>query len=114
VDLAAYRVVQEALTNVAKHAGPGTRAEVRLAWATDRLEVEVIDDGRGEPAPGAEALSTGHGLRGLAERMAAVGGGLESGPEPGRGFRVRATLPLPDPTSTVDDGSSGAAARTAG
>jgi signal transduction histidine kinase len=91
VSLAAYRVVQEALTNVGKHAGPGTAAEVRLAWTAGRLQVEVTDDGRGGAA--GSRLSTGRGLLGLAERVALVGGSLARGPRPGGGYRLAAELP---------------------
>jgi signal transduction histidine kinase len=79
----AYRVVQEALTNVAKHAG-GAGAVVRLSYTPRRLEVVVDDDGPGTAA----AAGTGHGVAGMRERVAAVGGRLEAGPGPERGFRV--------------------------
>ncbi|WP_201851085.1 sensor histidine kinase [Myceligenerans indicum] len=91
VDEAAYRVVQEALTNVGRHAGDGTAAVVRIRYAPRMLGLEVADDGRGadhSPAPG-------HGLTGMRERVAALGGRLDVGPEPGGGFSVRAELPLP-------------------
>jgi len=85
----AYRVVQEALTNAARHA-PGSSVEVRLAVAGDRLMVEVRDDGRGpEGTEGA-----GFGLVGLAERVRAEGGSLTAGPQPGGGFALAARLPL--------------------
>ncbi|WP_052707346.1 sensor histidine kinase [Streptomyces rubellomurinus] len=99
VDLTAYRLVQEAVTNVTKHAGPGSRAVVRIDWS-DVLSLEVVDDGAGRPRTGpGRALSTGHGLLGLAERVALFGGELTVGPYHD-GFRVAATLPLsptPDP-----------------
>jgi signal transduction histidine kinase len=98
LDLAAFRIVQEALTNVARHAAP-TAAEVRLAYGDD-LVVEVVDEGRrlGAPAPPAAAgLGSGHGLVGMRERAEAAGGTLEAGPRPGRGWRVRLRLPLPAP-----------------
>ncbi|WP_272125260.1 sensor histidine kinase [Streptomyces sp. HD] len=112
VSLTAYRVVQEALTNVTRHAGPGTQATVRLSWGPD-LQVEVIDDGGGAPDPTARGLSTGQGLRGLRERVAITGGHLDTGPTPRGGFRVTARLPtavttvettrvLPVTTSTPD------------
>ena len=91
IENTAYRIVQEALTNVAKHAG-ATRAEVRVTEAGDRLEVEVRDDGRGfEPS----AASTGFGLTGMRERVEMLGGALalESSPA-GLGTLVRASLPL--------------------
>lgn len=95
VDLTAYRLVQEALTNAAKHAGPGAATVVRLDWhrADGRLSIEVGDDGRGTPAAARSALSTGHGLLGLRERVAVCGGTFEAGPTEEGGFRVAATLP---------------------
>ncbi|GAA3621301.1 sensor histidine kinase [Microlunatus ginsengisoli] len=91
---AAYRVVQEALTNAAKHGGPQAIVRVRLAWTESALEVSVTDRERGPKlsAEQAAALSSGHGLRGLRERVIMVGGALEAGPVDG-GFRVRAILP---------------------
>jgi signal transduction histidine kinase len=93
--LTAYRVVQESLTNIGKHAGPGTDAVVRLIWADDLL-VQVSNDRRTTPDPATVALSTGHGLLGLRERVARSGGCLDAGPTPGGGFQVTATLPLAD------------------
>jgi signal transduction histidine kinase len=90
VGLAAYRIVQEALTNVTRHAGRPATATVRLGYAPDQLTVEVTDDG-----PGAEdTTGTGSGLLGMAERAAALGGQLDAGPRPGGGFRVAARLPV--------------------
>ncbi|WP_209497038.1 sensor histidine kinase [Streptomyces sp. PvR006] len=91
----AYRIVQEALTNVVRHAG-ARRADVRLAHVDGVLRVTVTDDGRG-PAPGpAGRGSGGHGLTGIRERAAAHGGTVTAGPGPGgRGFEVRALLPVP-------------------
>ena len=88
VDLAAYRIVQEALTNVLKHAGPA-RARVTLRYAEDEMELEVTDDGRGPP----HGVVGGHGLAGMRERVAVFDGMLESGSVDPRGFRVRARLP---------------------
>jgi signal transduction histidine kinase len=86
-DLAAYRVVQESLTNVVKHAGPAA-ATVRVAYEPGRVVVEVSDDGNGvAPAAG------GSGIAGMRERVAAAGGELDAGPRPGGGFRVTARLP---------------------
>ena len=96
VDLAAYRIVQEALTNVARHAGPAT-ATVRITYAEDGLTVEVDDDGRGGAAAGSAGVAGGgggNGIPGMRERAAALGGSLEAGPRPGGGFRVWAKLPL--------------------
>jgi signal transduction histidine kinase len=89
VGLAAYRVVQEALTNVLRHAA-ARRAEVALAYGDDDLVVTVSDDGRG-PAGGAAG---GHGLAGMRERVTVLGGSLDVGPRAGGGFAVRARLPL--------------------
>jgi signal transduction histidine kinase len=90
VDLAAYRIVQESLTNVLRHAGTAT-ASVRLALTDDDLTVSVSDTGRGgspRPAP------DGHGLAGMKERVTALGGSLTAGPRPEGGFAVTATLPV--------------------
>ncbi|GAA4448559.1 sensor histidine kinase [Phytohabitans houttuyneae] len=90
IDLAAYRVVQESLTNVLRHAGAAT-ATVRLTYLPKEVSVEVLDTGRGVPgAPGG-----GHGLVGMRERVAALGGEFTAGPAESGGFRVYATLPLP-------------------
>jgi signal transduction histidine kinase len=93
VDLSAYRIVQEALTNVVKHAGPA-RAQVTIRYRDQEVVVEVTDDGRGVAAAGNGRRGTGHGLIGMRERVAAFGGDLEVGPRPGGGFRVAARLPL--------------------
>ena len=96
VDLSAYRIVQEALTNVLKHAGPTARAEILVAYAHDHLRVSVRDDGVGRLAgdPG------GHGLAGIRERVAVVGGTVDAGPLEGGGFVVSASLPYAlEPTS---------------
>jgi signal transduction histidine kinase len=92
-DLSAYRIVQEALTNVVRHAGP-THARVRIGYRPGELGIEVTDDGpRGQaPRPIARA-GGGHGLIGMRERAALFGGALEAGPHEG-GFRVRASLPV--------------------
>jgi signal transduction histidine kinase len=90
VDLAAYRIVQEALTNVLRHAGPAT-AMVRLTYDDDHLSVQVDDDGHGTAA-GWPPVG-GNGLLGMRERIAALGGRLDAGPRPAGGFRVLATLP---------------------
>jgi signal transduction histidine kinase len=90
VDLSAYRIVQEALTNVLKHAGPRASARVLVRYGDDQVEVEVADDGAGE----ANAETGGHGLLGMRERVTVFGGAFESGPRPDGGFAVRAHLPL--------------------
>ncbi len=91
VDLSAYRIAQEALTNTIKHAGAGARAAVRLDFQPDRLEIEVSDDGVGGPVP---PDGDGTGLRGIAERVGLLGGELTAGPVASGGFRVHARLPL--------------------
>jgi signal transduction histidine kinase len=88
LDLSAYRIVQEGLTNALKHAGPA-RAALRVTYAPDTVEIEIRDDGAGGGAGG----GTGHGLVGMRERVALWGGKLQVGPERG-GWVVRASLPL--------------------
>jgi signal transduction histidine kinase len=90
VDLAAYRVVQEALTNALKYAGPA-RACVTVRWKRGELELEVTNDGTSEPGGDGGG---GHGLVGLRERVSLVGGSIESGPREDGGFVVKAHLPL--------------------
>jgi len=89
LDLSAYRIVQEALTNTLKHAH-ATTAEVRISRTRESVDLEVLDDGVGAPA----SANGGHGLIGMRERATLVGGRVEAGPRPGGGFRVHATLPL--------------------
>jgi signal transduction histidine kinase len=111
VDLFAYRIVQEALTNVLKHAGPGARTQVRLGGDRNGIVVEVVDDGNGVEPPSAAAgpfrpadspvddwqsrsgRSAGHGIVGMRERARLLGGTLEARPRPDGGFRVVAHLP---------------------
>jgi signal transduction histidine kinase len=112
VDLFAYRIVQEALTNVLKHAGPGAHTEVRLGTDRSGIVVEVLDDGKGLEPPSAAAgpfrpagtpvgdrqdrrsgRSAGHGIVGMRERALLLGGTLDARPRPGGGFRVVAHLP---------------------
>jgi signal transduction histidine kinase len=90
VDLSAYRIVQEALTNALKHAGPA-RANVLIRYGEGHIEVEVTDDGAG--ATNGDGRGR-HGLLGMQERVALYGGELETGPRDGGGFAVRARLPL--------------------
>jgi signal transduction histidine kinase len=92
VDLSAYRIVQEALTNVVKHAGPA-RAQVVVCYGDQEVAVEITDDGKGVPGDG-RAAKVGHGIIGMRERVALFGGDLEVGPLPGGGFRVAARLPF--------------------
>ncbi|MCC5033516.1 histidine kinase [Streptomyces sp. WAC 00631] len=109
-ELTAYRVVQEALTNTLKHAG---RARCRLAvdWqeAPRLLRLRVCDDGGrpggGPPLAAPAAQGAGHGLTGMAERIAAVEGTLHTGPRPGRGFCVHATIPVPGPEPGTPPGT---------
>ncbi|WP_207954567.1 sensor histidine kinase [Saccharopolyspora elongata] len=91
VDLAAYRVIQESLTNVHKHAGPAT-ATVHLDYTGTELRLSVVDDGRGAPSVDA---GQGHGIIGMRERVTALGGRLAAGPRTAGGFQVQACLPLP-------------------
>ncbi|MGY2005049.1 sensor histidine kinase [Blastococcus sp. SYSU DS1024] len=91
--LAAYRIVQESLTNVLKHAGPAGRAWVRLQWRPDALELSVLDDGRGAAAAITGSDGLGQGMRGMRERAQLHGGHLEAGPRHGGGFGVHAALP---------------------
>ena len=98
VDLSAYRIVQEALTNVAKHA-PGAQADVDIRWSADGVVVEVRDDGHG-PAlfgPDRERTSPGQGLLGMRERVGLFGGVLAAGPRPEGGFGLLAHLPFDAP-----------------
>ncbi|WP_067453367.1 sensor histidine kinase [Actinomadura macra] len=102
-DLAAFRIVQESLTNVTRHAGPGpVTARVRIAYGEREIEVRVEDDGRGasllDEHPG------GSGIRGMRERAAALGGTFDAGPRTGGGFAVRARLPLTEDADDAGDG----------
>ncbi len=90
IDVSAYRIVQEALTNTLRHAG-ASRADVTLRYGDDAVEVEVVDDGRGAGAP---SSGGGNGLVGMRERAVLLGGTLEAGPLPQRGYRVHARLPV--------------------
>ena len=108
VDLAAYRVVQESLTNVVRHAG-ASRADITVTHHDGRVEVEVVDNGNGSESPSAtsgpfrpadspvgdrQVRRSGQGIAGMRERARALGGTLEAGPRPGGGFRVQASLPV--------------------
>ncbi|MFC5723739.1 sensor histidine kinase [Streptomyces gamaensis] len=97
VELTAYRIVQEALTNTRKHGGPDAGASVRLTYFDDGLGLLVEDDGRGAQqelyeSGGADGM--GHGLIGMRERVGMVGGTLDAGPRPGGGFRISVLLPI--------------------
>jgi signal transduction histidine kinase len=96
--LAVYRIVQEALTNTLKHAGPRASAQVRLRYTAAGVDLEVTDDGAGRPAsPAADTPAGGHGLAGMIERATSYGGEVQAGPCPGTGWRVRARLRFDDP-----------------
>jgi signal transduction histidine kinase len=100
MELTAYRIVQEALTNTHKHAGRQAVARVRVEVATDAVRISVVDDGgRGAARSG---LGTGHGMIGMQERVKAVGGTFAAGPAVGGGFRVDAELPLHGRAATAD------------
>jgi signal transduction histidine kinase len=92
VDVSAYRIIQEALTNTLKHAGP-VRTTVMLDYAPDALTIEILDHGNGIRQQSTD--STGHGLIGMRERVALYHGNLQTGPRPDAGYAVRARLPLP-------------------
>jgi len=99
IDLAAYRLVQEALTNSLRHAGPSAQAWVTVRYDPGELTVHVEDDGgRPDGKPAAGGTGGGHGLVGIRERVALYGGRLRIGPRPGGGFEVRAHFPLKDGT----------------
>jgi signal transduction histidine kinase len=91
--LAVYRIVQESLTNVLKHAGTDAKAAVTVSRNGAAVRVSVHDDGAG---PGGPASSTAHGIVGMRERVAAYGGTLRTGARPGGGFEVEASVPLPE------------------
>ncbi|WP_398909211.1 sensor histidine kinase [Streptomyces sp. Ag109_G2-6] len=97
--LAVYRIVQEALTNVVKHAGDGAHCQVTITVGSrGEVRIEVADDGAGNPAATDRVeLRGGHGLVGMRERVMVYGGTLAAGPRPGGGFAVSARLP-PGPT----------------
>ncbi len=112
VDLAAYRVIQEALTNVHKHAGEAAKAEVSVVRVGPNVEITVLDDGTGQAKTGGgtgtvdaggtgTADGGGHGLLGMRERATALGGTLTTGPRYGGGFRVHAILPLTTRTTAA-------------
>jgi signal transduction histidine kinase len=98
IDLSAYRIIQEALTNVVKHAGQASAA-VRILYGSNDLELEIIDTGQGAGDGGEESMRGGRGLIGMKERVGLFGGDITAGPRPEGGFRVHARLPLGGPTS---------------
>ena len=100
VDISAYRIIQEALTNVLKHAD-ATRATVRIAHGDVGVEIVVTDDGTGQPPThDSRGAGHGHGLAGMRERVGLYGGSLEAGPVPAGGWRLVARLPTAEPTGT--------------
>lgn len=94
IELSAYRIVQEALTNALKHAGPGVSVVVTVGYGDDGLDVRVLDDGRGAAAVAVGNGSGGHGVLGMRERVDVCGGHLVAGPRAGGGFEVHARLPV--------------------
>ncbi|GII99288.1 histidine kinase/DNA gyrase B/HSP90-like ATPase [Sediminihabitans luteus] len=107
--LTVYRIVQEALTNVLKHGGPGARATVLVRWREESIELEVQDDGRGAAAT---SSTPGFGLLGMRERVEVYGGTVRTGPRPGGGFAVRATIPRTLPAGRRPTASDGTARST--
>lgn len=108
VDQAAYRILQESLTNVLRHAGPDASAAVRLCYQPGAVTITVADDGSGGPSHGApgehpagDGSGAGHGITGMTERAAALGGDLTAGPRPDGGFQVTARLPAAGPGGTA-------------
>ena len=99
LELVAFRVVQEALTNAIKHAGPA-EAAVRVAYAPESRELEISDTGCGPSADAGGADGGGHGLVGMRERLHLYGGELQTGRRRGGGFRVRARIPLREAVTT--------------
>lgn len=118
VGLNLYRIAQEALTNVVKHAGPGTRTRLRVRYLPGAMELEVADDGRGRPGP--PRPNSGLGLPGMRERVASLRGVLTAHPRTNGGFLVRATVPLgagpasSGPSDTSDPAGTQDAAVAAG
>lgn len=107
--LSAYRIVQEALTNAVRHAGPAT-VRVAVRRSPDALALEIVDDGRGAATLTGPPPTDGHGIVGMRERAAVHGGTLEAGPRPGGGWRIRAELPLDEGVG----GHAGSVATAAG
>src|SRR5262249_51160612 len=100
LELSAYRIVQEALTNTMRHAGPGAAALVCVDFSDSGLLLDISDNGhpdrtRGPPEGGPDSPRAGHGLAGMRARVAILDGTLSAGRDPGGGFRVRARLPVP-------------------
>jgi signal transduction histidine kinase len=104
VSLALYRIAQEALTNIRKHAGPGAAAEMMLRCGLGEAVITVADDG-GAPVASSRPRfgAAGHGLAGMRDRVGVYGGTLAAGPRAGGGFEVTARLPLPATVSMTGD-----------
>ena len=96
IDLSAFRIIQEAVTNVVRHAGTG-QCRVLIGQQVGQLSIEITDSGRGAPASKITAAVAGYGITGMRERATLLGGDFSAGPRPGGGFRVAARLPLPVP-----------------
>ncbi|MEN8041449.1 MAG: sensor histidine kinase [Actinomycetota bacterium] len=94
VDVNAYRIIQESLTNSARHGGPGTVADVIVSFNDGKLGIDVLDDGRGA-ATNMDSPESGHGLVGMSERIALLDGTIAAGPRRGGGYRVHASIPIP-------------------
>jgi signal transduction histidine kinase len=103
IDLAAYRIVQEGLTNVLKHAGTNSHPHLRLVWETHSLLIQIDNDMNIAAANRGQALSVGRGLVGLRARAHAAGGRLHAGPHHNGGYRLTASLPLPDTAPRVPE-----------
>ncbi len=95
VDLNAYRIIQESLTNTLKHGGPDVSASIALTYNDSVLSVEISDDGRGASAAASPGDGSGQGLVGMHERVALLEGSMTAGPKPGGGYRVTANIPIP-------------------
>jgi signal transduction histidine kinase len=106
IDLAAYRIMQEGLTNVLKHAGVNSYPHLRLVWEDDRLLIQIDNDLNAAAANRGQALSVGRGLAGLRARAQAAGGRLHAGPHHNGGYRLTATLPLPKTAPATVRGST--------
>jgi signal transduction histidine kinase len=106
VDLTAYRIVQEGLTNILKHAGKDANPRLRLAWKSQSLLIQIDNDTNSAETPRKSALSIGRGLVGLRERAHAVGGNMHAGPHHEGGYRLIATLPFSTPEISLVSGTS--------
>jgi signal transduction histidine kinase len=100
VDLAAYRIVQEGLTNALKYGGEDSNPCLRLIWDPHRLHIQIDNDISSDGVRRRQTLACGHGLDGLREQAQAVGGDLRAGPHHTNGWRVAATLPVADPVAS--------------